>query len=126
MASFKLTTDAEREAGFHAADRLRELMSDLNREDFQPLCWERSDEADSVYSHLGRALEAIFRQLGLSNSESQTARMHTCDSDARTAYEYVIKQRPCTTCQGHGYIEIFHPSTDAPTGTRPCPVCPPF
>lgn len=126
MSAFTLTTDTERAAGFRRADQLRELMDDINREDIYALCAERSDHEDSVYSYLGRALEAVFRQLGLSNSESQSARMHTCDTDASRAYEYVIKQRPCEVCNGYGEIEIFHPSTDALIGSSPCPVCPPF
>lgn len=126
MSAFTLTTETERAAGFHRADQIRELMDDINREDIPGLCIERSDHEDSVYSYLGRALEVIFRQLGLSNSEAMSARMHTCDTDAQAAYNYVIKERPCETCQGYGEIEIFHPSTDALIGSTPCTACPPF
>lgn len=123
---FELSTESEQQVGFEAADRIRDLMNDLNRSDIPALCVERSDEADSVYSHLGRGLEALFRQLGLTPQEAMQARMHTCDSDARGAYEYMLKQRPCETCQGHGSLPVYDQSTDAEIGSRPCTDCPPF
>lgn len=123
---FVLDTDEERRLGFEAADRIRTLMDDLNRSDIYPLCAERSDDADSVYAHLGRGLEALFRQLGLTPQEAQSARMHTCDSDARTAYEYMLKQRPCANCQGDGSTPVYDQGTDAVIGADPCLVCSPF
>jgi hypothetical protein len=126
--AFTLTTDTERAAGFVAANRIRDLMSDLNRQDIYALCAERSDHADSVYSRLGRTIEAIFRQLGLTPREAEDARYHTTDSDAETAYDYVVKQRPCSSCGGSGQIEICDASTDGLIGWRDCGVCdnPPF
>lgn len=31
------------------------------------------------------------------------------------------QQDVCPSCQGYGYIELFHPSTDALIGSRDCP-----
>lgn len=123
---FKLTGDREREAGFRAADGIRDLMNGFNREDIGGLTWECGDNADSVYAHLARALEAVFRQLGLSAQEAVTARMHTCDGSARGAYERVMAERPCMACQGRGGFGVYDPSTDALIGWRPCSECPPF
>lgn len=120
---FTLTTAEEKAAGFAAADRIHDLMDDLNRQDIMALCWEHSGHADSVYSRLGRTVEAVFRQLGLTPREAEEARMHIHDSDAKTAYEYMIKQRPCEACDGHGQVEVCDASHDGLTGWRTCDVC---
>lgn len=42
----------------------------------------------------------------------------TPDTLAEIAYHASVT---CWTCEGYGWVEIFHPSTDAVTGSRDCP-----
>ena len=61
---FRLTTPAERQAGYDLADELFELTLRLGESEHAALSTE-TEHVDSVYSHLTDALYAVLRQLGV-------------------------------------------------------------
>jgi hypothetical protein len=61
---FRLTTPAERAAGYDLADELFDLTLRLGESNHEALSTS-TDHQDSVYSHLTDALYAVLRQLGV-------------------------------------------------------------
>lgn len=62
--TYKLTNGGERDMGILAGQALWDLMYELNIADHYPLVAD-TGHPDAVYSHLDKALGALFRQLGV-------------------------------------------------------------
>jgi hypothetical protein len=93
---FRLTTPAEREAGYKLADELFELTLRLGESDHEAL-HTATDHHDSVYAHLTDALYAVLRQLGTDPAHIRTTLDCMGDgSPAEEAIELARAELPLT------------------------------
>lgn len=63
---YELTTGGERECGILIGQMLWDTMYQLDEDNVLSLCTD-TDHQDSVYRHVSEALDAVLRQLGVTN-----------------------------------------------------------